>query len=127
MCDVEPGLVHWLEPDELQEKRIRDLALFLTPETRLLWVTNSHRQAPRNLRNSSSLYIRSARKPWVRPWHRVLENEIAVVIGDLMTIDGILAWRYGFPFILVSQPGQAPVWPRVLGLIGTLVRPLFAF
>jgi hypothetical protein len=44
-----------------------------------------------------------------------------LVVGDLMSLDGLLAWRLGADLALWENADRPPPWPRFLALFN---RPL---
>ena len=48
-----------------------------------------------------------------------------IVVGDQYLTDGLLAWRFGFSFALVSARGERPAWPRIQLAVGRALSGLF--
>jgi hypothetical protein len=68
----------------------------------------------------------NAHKPFCTPPEAFKKHgHSTVVVGDQYLTDGLLAWRYGFSFALVSAPQVRPLWPRLQLAIGSLIAGLF--
>ncbi len=68
----------------------------------------------------------NARKPFFNPPSEFLKHgQTTIVLGDQYFTDGLLAWRFGFSFALVSAMGQRPLWPRIQLFIGHMLARLF--
>jgi predicted HAD superfamily phosphohydrolase YqeG len=66
-------------------------------------------------------YLSSAAKPFRSRHHRDLPRP-AVLVGDQIATDGLLAWRLGFNFAHVQHSGRLQPWgPRLMHQLG---RPL---
>ncbi len=127
--DVEPLVAFW---DSDQETLDRGLALVvsrvgLVPGVQVAcFATNSVRR-PSVVRGSARMqvvYLASAAKP-VRTAPYLDFPRPGVVIGDQVATDGILARRLGYAFVHYSpRLDGVPAGPRMLGWLGSLVRPL---
>jgi predicted HAD superfamily phosphohydrolase YqeG len=69
---------------------------------------------------------RRAHKPFFTPPPEFRSRgHRAVVVGDQYLTDGLLAWRWGFSFGLVSEQAHAPMWPRAQLAAGRAVSRVF--
>lgn len=68
-------------------------------------------------------YMSSARKPFATRAYRGLPKP-AVLVGDQVATDGLLAWRLGYAFAHVEHgPRRAPRGPRLMKRIGRPLTP----
>lgn len=124
ILDAEPLLVHWNESNHILCQSLAALGMFpgndfFGPK---LVLTNSARRVPDSFIPEGWAYIQRGRKPWTRlpPPFRG-----AVVVGDQLLTDGLLAWRLGGYFFLVPLPLDAPVLAKVQRVLGNVVGSLF--
>jgi hypothetical protein len=69
---------------------------------------------------------RRAHKPFSSPPEQFQSYGYrTVVVGDQYLTDGLLAWRFGFSFGLVSARRQQPAWPQIQLAVGRAVSRLF--
>ena len=127
--DVEPLVAWW---DSSQESLDRGLATIVggldqLPEVRVLvFATNSARRpsAIPSVPCVRVTYLASAGKPLRTAPYRDLPRPGAV-IGDQVPTDGLLARRLGYTFLHWSpRLTDVPLGPRLMDLLGHLVRPL---
>ena len=90
------------------------------------FATNSMRrpQAVPACAGARVVYLASADKPMRLAPYQGFPRPGAVV-GDQIATDGLLARRLGYAFVDYSPPlGEIPAGPRLLGLLGRLIRPV---
>lgn len=127
--DIEPLVAYW---DTGQEDLDRGVALVVSragalPGVQVLcFATNSARR-PSVVPGSDGvrvIYLASAGKPLRIARYQELPAP-GVVVGDQVATDGVLARRLGYEFVqYCPQLGVLPAGPRLMGLLGSLVRPL---
>lgn len=127
--DIEPLVAWW---DGSQQELDRGVAAIIgklgeLPELRVLvFATNASRR-PTTLPKLPGVrvtYLTLAGKPLRTAPYRTLPRPGAV-IGDQVPTDGLLARRLGFTFLHWDpQMNGVPVGPRLMGLLGRLVKPL---
>ena len=87
------------------------------------FATNSLRHLEVNLHHDGVriFYISRAAKPFLTRRHRDLPRP-AVLVGDQVATDGLLAWRLGFAFAHVQHSSRRRPWGSQL--MHQLGRPL---
>jgi len=127
--DVEPLVAWW---DGSQQELDQGVAAITgelgeLPALRVVvFATNAARRpsAPPRVPGVRVTYLTSAGKPLRTAPYRELPRP-GLVIGDQVPTDGLLARRLGFTFLHWDpQMNGVPVGPRLMGLLGRLVRPL---
>jgi predicted HAD superfamily phosphohydrolase YqeG len=121
ILDVEPALVHWDEPAPRIVVALQELKSALSPGPRILLCTNSARFS--GVIEGEGLVSR-ARKPWTSSGRLSGARDHAVVIGDLLCLDGLLAARLGCDFAWIKSPIRGPAWPRFLAAVDRVLAPL---
>jgi predicted HAD superfamily phosphohydrolase YqeG len=127
VLDVEPLVAGW-DTDAAVLRRGVDEAVALLAEVPGLEVvgfaTNSLRRLTGAALKSPGFFVAAARKPLrLRPYRDLPRP--GVVVGDQLATDGLLAWRLGFGFAHLRQPGvRRPRGPAALGLLGRPLRRL---
>jgi predicted HAD superfamily phosphohydrolase YqeG len=126
ILDVEPLVAGWdTGADEL--RRGVDEAVALLAEVPSLdavgFATNSLRRltgAPAG----DAFFVTAARKPLLTRPYRDLPRP-AVLVGDQLATDGVLAWRLGFAFAYLRHPeSRHPRGPALLRLVSRPLRHL---
>ncbi len=127
--DIEPLVAWW---DGSQQELDQGVAAIIgklgeLPELRVLvFATNAKRRptALPPLPGVRVTYLTLAGKPLRTAQYRKLPRPGAV-IGDQVPTDGLLARRLGFTFLhWVPELAGVPVGPRLMTLLGRLVKPL---
>jgi predicted HAD superfamily phosphohydrolase YqeG len=126
VLDVEPLVAGW-DTDADQLRRGVDEVVALLAEVSQLeavgFATNSLRRlagAP----TEGVFFVTGARKPLLTRPYRDLPRP-AVLVGDQLATDGVLAWRLGFAFAYVRHPEHRhPLGPAMLRGIGAPLRRL---
>jgi predicted HAD superfamily phosphohydrolase YqeG len=128
VIDVEPLVAIWDGTQEALDRGIvavLDLLTAVAGVQAVCFTTNSARRPsglPRMPRIEVT-YIASARKPLNIGLYERLPTP-AVVVGDQVLTDGLLARRLGYPFLHYRHPQQEPIGPRLLDGVGQLAQPL---
>ncbi|HEV2375027.1 MAG TPA: hypothetical protein VGS19_23065 [Streptosporangiaceae bacterium] len=129
LFDVEPVVAHW---DSGQEALDEGVAQVLTraaaiPGVQVVCFTSNSQRRPSAQPATAGvrvLYLASAAKPFRTSFYRGFPRPGAMV-GDQVATDGILARRLGYAFVQCCPvAGRVPPGPRLLSLLGSLVRPL---
>ncbi len=119
IVDLEPLVVMWDSPTSRLNSHLAVVVDQVAGRATLTIATNS-RQRPSNPVTGLT-FRRRAGKPWRVGWARPMATDAAVV-GDIVWTDGLLAWRIGAPFVLVTdQLMDPPLWPRVQRWTGRLL------
>ncbi len=127
--DVEPLVAYW---DTGQEALDRGVALVVSragalPGVQVLcFATNSarHPSVVPGSQDVRVIYLASAGKPLRIGPYRGLPAP-GVVVGDQVATDGILARRLHYAFVqFCPQLEGIPAGPRLMGALGSLMRPL---
>ena len=126
VLDVEPLVAGW-DTDADQLRRGVDEVVALLAEVPGLEVvgfaTNSLRRLSGAL-SDGAFFVTAARKPLLTRPYRNLPQP-AVLVGDQLATDGVLAWRLGFAFAYVRHPEHRHPWgPAMLRRIGGPLRRL---
>ena len=127
--DVEPLVAWWAGSQQELDQGVAAIsgALGELPELRVVvFATNATRRpsTPPRVPGVRVTYLTSAGKPLRTAPYRELPRP-GLVIGDQVPTDGLLARRLGFTFLHWDpQMTGVPVGPRLMGLLGRLVRPL---
>jgi predicted HAD superfamily phosphohydrolase YqeG len=128
--DVEP-LVAWWDSD--RESLDRGMAMIVSelaavPDVRVVVLASNSARRPSavpSLPGVRVMYLASAWKPLRTSPYRALPQPGAV-IGDQIATDGLLARRLGYAFFhWCPRLTGVPPGPRLMALLGRLVRPLF--
>jgi hypothetical protein len=123
--DVEPFVAHW----DSGATELRDgvdgvfTLLGTVPGLEVVgFATNSLRRHEGMLGGGEvrAFYIATARKPLLTRPYRDLPRP-AVLVGDQVATDGVLAWRLGYAFAHARHGQTLPWGPRAMRLLG---RPL---
>jgi predicted HAD superfamily phosphohydrolase YqeG len=71
--------------------------------------------------------VMKAHKPFTRRTRLSQDEPTALVCGDQVLTDGLLAWRLQVPFVFLAMNTTScePIWPRILRRMGEAVKPLF--
>lgn len=118
LCDVEPFLVDWKAPADDIRANAAALKRMLQP-IQLRLCTNSRRYDSQ--RDLPCLTTR-AHKPFTSLGRLHGTAGDVTIIGDLLVIDGLLAFRLNGTFLWFRQQGkEIPAWPRLLALVDGLV------
>ncbi len=112
ILDIEPWLVHWSEPTASLDEAARAAVLTAAEGAHVILATNSRRFAVEQA--GEVRLIRGAHKPWTRRSRLGNVGDRAVVVGDCVVTDGMLAWRLGGTFVYVPWHGASPIWARIL-------------
>jgi predicted HAD superfamily phosphohydrolase YqeG len=124
--DVEPLIPHWdTGPDVLRDGVDAAIGqILMIEEIEVMgFATNSLRRVEIEPGHDGVriFYISRAAKPFVTKRHRHLPRP-AVLVGDQIATDGLLAWRLGFAFAHVQHSGpRRPRGPRLMHQLG---RPM---
>jgi hypothetical protein len=126
VLDVEPLVAGWDTGAE-ELRRGVDEAVALLAEVPGLdavgFATNSLRRLSGAVAGDA-FFVTAARKPLLTRPYRDLPRP-AVLVGDQMATDGVLAWRLGFAFAYLRHPEpRHPGGPAVLRLLGAPLRHL---
>lgn len=128
VLDVEPVVTQW---DDGQRDLDRGVTCVLrqaaaVPEVLVVcFATNSARRptAVPSCPGVRTVYLASAGKPFRTAPYRSLPGP-AILIGDQVTTDGILAWRLGYLFVhFLPDRRRVPAGPRLLSRGGQAIRP----
>jgi predicted HAD superfamily phosphohydrolase YqeG len=127
VLDVEPLIAGW-DTDSAQLRLGVDDAVALLAEVPGLEVvgfaTNSLRRLPGAMPGGAAFFVTAARKPLLTGPYRDLPRP-AVLVGDQLATDGLLAWRLGFAFAHLHHPPTRRPWgPTALRLLGRPLRRL---
>ena len=128
--DVEPLVAWWDSGQESLDRGMAAIAsgLAAVPDVRVVVLaTNSFRRpsAIPSVPGVRVMYLAAAGKPLRTSQYRALPRP-GVVIGDQIATDGLLAYRLGYTFFhWRPRLTGVPLRPRLMGLLGRLVRPLF--
>jgi predicted HAD superfamily phosphohydrolase YqeG len=127
VLDVEPLVAGW-DTDADQLRHGVDDAVGLLAEVPGLetvgFATNSLRRLTGTL-SGGAFFVTAARKPLLTRPYRDLPRP-AVLVGDQLLTDGLLAWRLGFAFAHLHHVsgGRRPVGPAILRQLGRPLRRL---
>lgn len=129
IIDVEPFVAHWESNQEALDHGIARLLDHVATIPGLLVVcfsTNSSRR-PAALPSGLGVqveYLASAGKPLQTAPYRQFPRP-AIVIGDQVLTDGLLARRLGYTFLhYCPDRATMPPGPRLLNRLGALARPV---
>lgn len=126
---MEPLVAWWDGSQQELDQGVAAIAGALgeLPELRVVvFATNAARRpsTPPRVPGVRVTYLASAGKPLRTAPYRELPRPGAV-IGDQVPTDGLLARRLGFTFLHWDpRMNGVPVGPRLMGLLGRLVKPL---
>lgn len=120
VLDVEPWLVHWRESAAVLPSRVAAWKAQLPP-CRLTLCSNSQRFARVA---TTARMVSNARKPWTPVTTIGRLGPRPVVAGDLLILDGLLAWRLDAHFVWMRWPRSAPLWPALLRSVDWVTEPL---
>lgn len=123
VLDIEPLLSDWGGSDEggQLEKRVAEIPVSL--RERVVLVTNSRRYS----RSAGVAIISGVRKPFTS-LRRLGDRKIAVVVGDTLVTDGLLAYRLNVPFfqIRLNQEGRRkPFVVYIESVVGAVLEFFF--
>jgi predicted HAD superfamily phosphohydrolase YqeG len=114
VADVEPLACVWGSDDRALREGI-DAVLQVAADssvvTDVAFVTNSRRVPSRTpARDGIHVsYHPKARKPWLALEQLKALPRPAVVVGDQLLTDGLLAWRLSVPFVRIPLPPGSPL------------------
>lgn len=121
ILDIEPWLVHWVEPADLLASRLDMWHGWASSHCAVRLCTNSDRF---RLPDGAVPLIGAARKPRTALCDLGRLGERPLVVGDLLLFDGLLARRLSADFAWLKWRGTSPPWPRVLRAVDRLAAPL---
>lgn len=126
VLDVEPLVAVWDTGDTALRDGVEDAAAVLAalPGVEVVgFATNSLRRLTGTV-PGGGFFVTAARKPLLTRPYRNLPKP-AVLVGDQLVTDGLLAWRLGFAFAHVSSRDLRRPWgPTALWLLGRPLRHL---
>lgn len=126
VLDVEPLVAVWDTDDAALRVGVEDAVALLAgvPGVEIVgFATNSLRRLT-GVVPGGGLFVRAARKPLPTRPYRDLPRP-AVLVGDQLLTDGLLAWRLGFAFAHVHSSALPRPWgPAALWLLGRPLRHL---
>ena len=125
--DVEPLVAHWDGSTEDLDEGIARVLRVTTPTVPgvavVCFSTNSGRRPSRPPSADMRVtYLASAGKPLRTKAYRGFPRP-GVVVGDQLPTDGILARRLRYAFIKIDHPVGVPAGPRLMAVVGWLMRP----
>lgn len=129
MLDVEPLVAGWGTDRAALDRGVTGVlsrAAAVAGVVVVCFTTNSARRptAVPSRPGVRTVYVASAGKPFRTAAYRGLPRP-AVLIGDQVATDGVLAWRLGYAFVhVVPDYGRAPAGPRLLARGGQAIRPV---
>ncbi|MEU4475638.1 hypothetical protein [Micromonospora sp. NPDC023888] len=121
ILDIEPWLVHWSEPADVLGARIDRWRFSSSPQCTVRLCSNSTRF---RLSDGPVRLISAAGKPRTARHHLGRLGERPLVAGDLLLLDGLLAWRLPADFAWLTWRGASPPWPRALRAADRVASPL---
>jgi hypothetical protein len=125
VIDVEPLVAGW-DTGAAELRRGVDEAVALLADVAGLEVVGFATNSLRRLAGAHGafFFVTAARKPLLTRPYRDLPRP-AVLVGDQLATDGVLAWRLGFAFAHVHHRGtRLPRGPAALGQLGRPLRRL---
>ncbi len=129
VLDVEPLVAEWGDDQRALDRGVADVlsqAAAVRGVLVVCFATNSARR-PTTVAacpGVRTVYLASAGKPFRVAAYRDFPRP-AVLIGDQIATDGVLAWRLGYAFIqFVPGTGRVPAGPRLLHRSGRAIRPV---
>ena len=120
VLDMEPILAWWGTSSSALEEGISEAVRVLTGKSVLVLTNSARRLSPERLPSDWSLVAR-ARKPWTP----LRVDNLAVVVGDQLYNDGVLALRLEARFVHFPPPHDAPMWPRLCNAVSSPLRLAF--
>ena len=128
VLDVEPVVAEWRgDQHDLDRGVARALrqAAAVPGVLVVCFATNSARRptAVPSWPGVRTVYLASADKPFRTGPYRGFPVP-AILVGDQVATDGVLAWRLGYAFVhFRPDPRRVPAGPRLLSRAGQAIRP----